>query len=94
MLDPGTLRPRRASKFKRDVKRVKKRGLDPAELDRIIMRLARREPLEPRHKDHLLSSNWRGARECHIRPDWLLIYKIEDDTLILERTGSHSDLFG
>ena len=60
-----------------------------------VTRLANGEPLDPRHKDHPLSGEWSGHRECHIQPDWLLIYRYENDILVLAltRTGTHSDLF-
>ena len=61
----------------------------------IVTKLANGEPLDARHKDHPLSGDWIGHRECHIQPDWLLIYRIENDILVLtlSRTGTHSDLF-
>lgn len=79
--------------FKRDVKRMKKRGKDLSKLKSIIEFLATDSPLPPRCKDHALVGNWDGWRDCHVEPDWLLIYKSTDDALILGRTGSHSDLF-
>jgi len=65
-------------------------------LDDLVRALSRGETLPEKNKDHALSGNWEGYRECHILPDWLLIYRIEDDLLILTltRTGTHSDLFG
>lgn len=86
---------RNTSQFKKDFKLAKRRGLNIALLKDIVTKLANGEPLEARHKDHPLSGNWIGHRECHIQPDWLLIYHIEDDILVLTlaRTGSHSDLF-
>ena len=83
------------AQFKKDVRRKKRQGADLSKLDRLITRLRKRETLEEKLRDHELSGNWRGHRECHIEPDWLLIYKIEKDELILTavRTGSHSDLF-
>ena len=86
---------RNTSQFKKDFKLAKQRGLNIALLKDIVTKLANGEPLEARHKDHPLSGNWIGHRECHIQPDWLLIYRIEDDILVLTlaRTGSHSDLF-
>lgn len=83
------------NQFKKDYKRAKKRGYDIKELEIVVDKLACGEKLEDKYRDHLLVSNYEGFRECHIRPDWLLIYKIEDDVLvlILSRTGSHSDLF-
>ena len=81
--------------FKRDYKRAMKRNLDISLLDDIIGKLSRRETLPPKNKDHALHNNWAGFRECHIAPDWLLIYRIFDEKLVLSltRTGSHSDLF-
>ena len=73
-----------------------KRRLAMELLDEIIATLAMGEPLPEKNKDHALTGNWAGHRECHILPDWLLIYRIEDDVLVLtlSRTGTHSDLFG
>ena len=84
---------RYTSQFKKDAKRIRKRGKDFTKLKVVIDRLAAGEELEPRFRDHALVGNFRGARDCHIEPDWLLIYQIDDDELILVRTGSHSDLF-
>ena len=83
------------SQFKKDYKRVKKRGLDMSELQTVLDKLCAEEPLEERHRDHALTNNYTGFRECHIRPDWLLIYAVDKDKLILtaSRTGTHSDLF-
>lgn len=84
------------AQYKRDVKRAKRRHYDIAELEAVIKKLANAEPLEERYCDHALEGKWRHHRELHIRPDWLLIYQIKNDVLILElsRTGTHSDLFG
>lgn len=84
------------SRFKKDYKLAMKRHLDMELLDDIIRALSRGETLPEKNKDHELSGDWAGHRECHIQPDWLLIYRIEDDILVLTlaRTGSHSDLFG
>lgn len=81
--------------FRRDYKTISKRGYDLTLLKEVVEILASGEPLPERYRDHALSGNFLGCRECHIRPDWLLIYEIEDDELILylTRTGSHSDLF-
>ena len=83
------------SKFKRDYKLAEKRNKDMSLMDDCIRMLAVRAELAPKYRDHELSGNWAGHRECHIQPDWLLIYRIEDDDLILvlTRTGSHSDLY-
>lgn len=79
--------------FLRDLKRIAKRGKELDKLKRIVTLLAKDEPLEPKHRDHALSGNWKHSRDCHIEPDWLLIYTLDDDSLRLERTGTHSDLF-
>ena len=83
------------SKFKKDYKLAKKRHLDMQLLDDVIRKLSRGEQLEPQNNDHILTGNWSGYHECHIQPNWLLIYKIDNNQLILTltRTGSHSDLF-
>lgn len=83
------------SKFKKDYKLIKKRKMDIGLLKEIVNKLANSIPLEEKHKDHELTGNYKGFRECHIQSDWLLIYLIEDDklTLTLTRTGTHSDLF-
>jgi len=82
-----------ASQFKRDYKRMQKQGKDIPKLRSVIEQLMQGEMLEPKHRDHQLTGNWKGHRDCHIEPDWLLIYRIAGDDLFLERTGSHSDLF-
>ncbi len=84
------------TQFKKDYKLAIKRHLDIDLLDDIVRALSRGETLPEKNKDHALSGNWEGHRECHIFLDWLLIYRIEDDLLILTlaRTGTHSDLFG
>ena len=81
--------------FKKDYKLAKRRGLDISLLKDIVTKLANGEPLAPKYRDHALSGNWIGHRECHIQPDWLLIYRYEEDVLVLTltRTGTHSDLF-
>ena len=85
----------RLSHFKKDFKFAKKRGYDVKLLEEVIKILAKGEPLPEQYLDHPLKGNYKGCRECHITPDWLLIYEIFDDTLILylTRTGTHSDLF-
>ena len=81
--------------FKKSYKLMKKRGLDISLLDDVIDKLRQGIPLEEKYKDHGLSGNFDGFRECHIKPDWLLVYLIENDilTLTLVDTGSHSDIF-
>ena len=84
------------TQFKKDYKLAMKRHLDIDLLDNIIRKLASGETLPDKNKDHLLTGNWIGHRECHIQPEWLLIYRIENDLLVLtlSRTGTHGDLFG
>lgn len=86
---------RPTTKFQKDLKRVKKRGFDISLLADVIKKLAAGEPLPEKNRDHPLSGNYARCRECHITPDWLLIYEIDGHELILylTRTGSHSDLF-
>ena len=81
--------------FKKDYKRIVKRGYDMRLLEKVIELLANQKPLPEKHRDHQLSGDYAGCRECHITPDWLLIYEVADEELILylTRTGSHSDLF-
>ncbi len=85
---------RTTGKFRKDYKLAKKRGLPMEELEIVLQTLLEERPLEEKHLDHALSGNHIGFRECHIRPDWLLIYTIDHGNLILTaaRTGSHSDL--
>lgn len=86
-------RPIRTNRFKKDVERMLKRGKEGGKLAGVIRRLVAEEALEPVHRDHPLIGTYQGRRECHIEPDWLLIYKLDQDSIIFERTGSHSDLF-
>ena len=79
--------------FKRDVRRLKKRGKDFEKLKAVIRQLIAGEPLGPEMRDHRLKGTLRDCRECHIEPDWLLVYRIEGSELCLVRTGSHADLF-
>ena len=81
---------------KKDFKLAMKRSMKIELLEEVIAMLAMGETLPDKHKDHALTGNWVGHRECHILPDWLLIYRIEDEVLVLTlaRTGTHSDLFG
>ena len=84
-----------SNRFKKDLKLAKKRGCDLDLLDDIVTKLANLEPLPPKNRDHDLTGNYEGFRECHISPDWLLIYRVDGSELLLFlfRTGSHSDLF-
>ncbi len=83
------------SMFKKDLKLAKRRGYDLSLLSNVVDTLAMGQPLAEKHKDHDLLGNYKGCRECHITPDWLLIYEIANNELILylTRTGTHSDLF-
>ncbi len=83
------------SMFKKDLKSAKKRGYDLSLLGSVVDTLAMGQPLAAKYRDHSLAGNYGGCRECHITPDWLLIYEISDSELILylTRTGTHSDLF-
>jgi len=83
------------SMFKKDLKLAKKRGYDLSLLNIVVDTLAMGQPLAEKYKDHSLVGNYKGCRECHITPDWLLIYEISEKELILylTRTGTHSDLF-
>lgn len=83
------------SMFKKDLKAIKKRGYDLSLLNDVIDKLVMGLPLPPKYKDHNLIGNYKGCRECHITPDWLLIYEVSENELILylTRTGTHSDLF-
>lgn len=89
------LKIRYSSRFKKDYKVVVKRGYDIKLLEEVLQVLVEEKPLQPKYLDHQLVGSYSGYRECHITPDWLLIYKIELDflTLSLTRTGTHSDLF-
>lgn len=84
------------TQFKKDFKLAMKRSMKIELLEEVIAMLAMGETLPDKHKDHALTGNWVEHRECHILPDWLLIYRIEDEVLVLTlaRTGTHSDLFG
>ena len=83
------------STFKPDFKRIVKRGYDTRLLEEVIALLAGQTPLPQRYRDHPLTGDYAGCRECHITPDWLLIYEVSGGTLTLylTRTGTHSDLF-
>jgi mRNA interferase YafQ len=89
----GRMNLAQTKQFKRDVKRMRKRGKDLGKIKAVIDLLVAEEPLPPKNRDHKLGGNWVGRRDCHIEPDWILIYKLTDDELLLERTGTHSDLF-
>jgi len=83
------------NQYLKDLKLMKRRNLPKSELDVVVKLLSEQKPLPPKYKDHPLKGNFAGFRECHIRPDWLLMYKVDKQilTLVLVRTGTHSDLF-
>lgn len=81
------------NKFKKNIDLLIKRGKDPEKIKLVIIALVNEQPLDPKQKDHPLTGNYKGFRDCHIEPDWVMIYRIKEDKLYLERTGTHSDLF-
>ena len=84
-----------SSQFRKDLRKARKQGKDMALLDEIIVKLANDIPLPPKHRDHALQGNWAGHRECHLTPDWLLVYRKTDNAgllLLLVRADSHSNL--
>ena len=89
----GRMNLAQTKQFKKDVKRMQKRGKDFAKIKTVIDHLLAEEALPPKNRDHQLGGNWIGRRDCHIEPDWILIYKPTEDEIRLERTGTHSDLF-
>ena len=86
-----SLRPSTA--FKKDLKRIARRGYDLALLESMLSKLQAGTPLPPSNRAHPLKGDWKGYWDCHIRPDWVLIYKVTDSEVALARTGTHSDLF-
>ena len=88
------LAPDYTNRFKKDYDRVNKRNYDISLIDKIISDLIDEIPLAVKHKDHLLHGDYDGCRECHIQPDWLLIYQVGNGIIVFERTGTHSDLYG
>jgi mRNA interferase YafQ len=87
-------RVRATRQFERDLKMSRKRGKNLSRLRTVVETLARGALLNPRHRPHKLSGEWRDFWECHIEPDWLLIWRDEADAVVLVRLGTHSDLFG
>ncbi|MBL7221637.1 MAG: type II toxin-antitoxin system YafQ family toxin [Phycisphaerae bacterium] len=81
-----------STQFAKDLKRISKRGKDIDKLKAVVKILARGKPLDSRHRDHRLIGSWKNSRDCHVEPDWVLIYTADEHSLRLERTGSHSDL--
>jgi mRNA interferase YafQ len=84
---------RRSAQFKRDVKRAVKRGKDIEQLLSVLQELAEDRQLAAHYQDHPLKGQYKGKRDCHLDPDWILIYAVLDEELVLYRTGSHADLF-
>jgi len=82
-----------STRFQKEYKLSQKRGCDIDKLDKILSDLVQEIPLPPRNKDHSLSGNYTGCRECHIQGDWLLIYRYDGDDVVFMRAGTHSDLF-
>lgn len=82
-----------SNKFKKNMELMVKRGKDVESIKTVMAALARGEVLDRKYKDHALAGKFAGFRDCHVEPDWLLIYRIEGENLYLERTGTHSDLF-
>jgi mRNA interferase YafQ len=82
-----------SNQFLKDIKRMKKRGKDIKKLQTVVNKLANNETLHPKYRDHSLMGEWKPCRDCHVEPDWLLVYYSDSNILRLERTGSHSDLF-
>ena len=93
MADTSLLDLKKTSQFRKDLKRMVKRQLDIDLLDEIVQTLRERKPLDSKHRDHALSGDYVGFRECHIQADWLLIYYVDGENLVLtaSRTGTHSD---
>ena len=85
----------RTKQFRKEYRKMLRRGVDPAKMEYVLTKLLNEEPLEPKYNDHELVGNHKGQRECHVTPDWLLIYKVDNGELTLTalRTGTHSDLF-
>jgi len=81
------------NRFAKDLELMIKRGGKPEAIKAVITNLIDEKPLDRKHRDHILVGNFRDRRECHIEPDWLLIYRVEGNRIIFERTGTHTDLF-
>jgi mRNA interferase YafQ len=86
-------KPSFTRRFEKDLKRMGKRGKELQKIKEVMGQLIAEEQLAERYRDHTLIGNYQGRRECHIEPNWLLIYKLEEENIIFERTGTHSDLF-
>jgi mRNA interferase YafQ len=84
---------RTSNQFERDYVKQYKRSKDISKLDKVMKLILTGKPLPQKYKDHPLKGNWQGYRECHIEPNWLLVYKPEETEVLFERTGTHPDLF-
>jgi len=87
------LTPVQSTQFKKDVKKARKRGKDLDKLKSLLSLLIHQTPLPVAYQDHPLRGNWKGYRDAHIEPDWLLLYRVTGEELQLTRTGAHADLF-
>ncbi|MFH0801584.1 MAG: type II toxin-antitoxin system YafQ family toxin [bacterium] len=87
------LKPSYARQFEKDLKKLLKSGKSGQKIKKLMLKLINQEKLEERHRAHQLKGEFKNRHECHIEPDWLLIYKLEEDRIIFELTGSHSELF-
>ncbi len=85
--------PEYSTRFKKDLKLLQKRKVDMEPLKKVIALLCEEMPLPEKNRDHFLTGNWAGHRECHVAPDWLLVYRMGNGLIVFERTGTHSDLF-
>ena len=87
---------RRTARFRKELRKMLRRGADISKLETVVRLLAAGETLPPQYRDHALTGDMAGTRDCHITPDWILLYRIEEDVLVLAltRTGTHADLFG
>lgn len=83
-----------AKRFEKSMKRMYRRGLDCGKVENVVLRLREGVTLPAELRDHALRGKWIGFRECHVEPNWLLVYRLTDDELFLADTGTHSDLFG
>lgn len=81
------------TQFSRDIRKMRKRGKDLSKLQEVVRQLAAGHTLPSKHRDHPLIGQWAPSRDCHVEPDWILIYTVDSDSLRLERTGTHADLF-
>ncbi len=87
------LKPDYTGRFKKDYKQAIKRNWDISQIDEIMCKLISEIPLDVKYKDHALYGDYEGCRECHIKPDWLLVYQVGNGIIVFERIGTHSDLY-